>query len=507
MTYHGTFHVFEMRGPLGGRRIPGVIGARGTHGDLMSSDSRSDSDDPVWRPSKCGELGLWGGSASSQRGVGVGTAPSAQQDDGESVSSYASSHVLSSQWSAEHLDRQQTPEALSSAVPSETDASAPTPATPTPPPDGASASCTAAPAPTIRAGAVAVVVLLGALLITNGLARRRFLAFAAAAYLAAYGASLAYFACGRLGRLRPQHAYYAWPFCFGALLAGELLLLYVVDDSRRVECPRSTILGAESNALAAVCFLMLLLSELSALLFAWLGDGELFGYMRQPVLAVHAASAAYYFLSANGGLVCIADQFGRPLSPLRSSLWLGSVTCMVCAVHYVVDQRLLVLLWQLGPNAEAELAALHRNLQHAVAAVATMITCGLLASWPWQYAPASGAANEQALLYNVIFLAGAWGSFYWLLFHVCSMLSRVVALVDRLKGNRTLQGVGRQFRTVRASIVITWHSFGVTWLLGACKLVTPAVELTLYVFSDLAAKYILMFVYVAQGGVANTREA
>jgi hypothetical protein len=157
----------------------------------------------------------------------------------------------------------------------------------------------------------------------------------------------------------------------------------------------------------------------------------------------------------------------------------------------------LSLVWQLGERAADEVASLQQEVQHGVAAVFACMVGGVVASWPWH---PPGTAFP---LVNVLGLLGSWTAFYWLLHSVTSMVKRIEALAAGLS---RCHGLSRQYRIVRYVIVSTWHLFGIIWTVAACQLISPEAEQVAYIFSDLVAKYVLMFVYVAQGGVAKTRD-
>lgn len=325
---------------------------------------------------------------------------------------------------------------------------------------------------------------------------------AAGVWFAGYVRILSLFMRGELGPLQPRHAPYAWLLCLSVLSISHVLTVALVDDSQRVPCPQLTLGGADADLLPVVAFTLLLVSEGATVLFAWCGaeGAEMFAYVRQPVLAVHGASLLYYSLAASRRLVCLPDAFGRPFAPLRTALWLGSISSMVASVYFVVDQRLLVLAWQLGERAEAEADGLQRNVRHGFVGVLGTVGFGLLASWPWPRPSASALP-----LLNVLFLVGSWGSFYVMLHQVVTMLGRIEILAGNLHHDRHSMGAARQFRVIRHAVIASWHGFGIVWVLAACQVISPHAEQGGFIFCDLIAKYVLMFVYVAQGGVAHTK--
>jgi len=317
---------------------------------------------------------------------------------------------------------------------------------------------------------------------------------AALAWLCGYIAVLVRLNRGQLGRLEAPHAKLTWLLCLCTLFVVQAVLTRLAESSC-VPCPDALLFNVGLAPLPLAAFAMLTLSELVTLGFKWAGgEVELFGYLRQPVLAVHTTSFVYYALAASRTLVCVPDRFGRSLSPLRYAFWTGSVSSMVLCIFYVVDQRLLCLVWQLGPRATEAVAALDTNVRRALAGVAAFNGLGLLAGLPW-----------GPSLLGAIALLGSWASFYYVLYHVVEMLQRVEALSATLVGSRQARGVSVQYRIIRVVVVATWHLFGVIWAVAAAGLVSTEAEQAGYIIADLLAKYILMFVYVAQGGVANTK--
>eukprot|EP00964_Phaeocystis_antarctica_P085564 scaffold54073_cov60-Phaeocystis_antarctica.AAC.1 len=89
-------------------------------------------------------------------------------------------------------------------------------------------------------------------------------------------------------------------------------------------------------------FGMMLVSEISVLVFARGFPRMTFSYMRYPVMSVHATSLFYYLVELFLTTHTMIDAFGRPIYPLRYVMW----TCSV--------PRMLILTLTLYPNPDPD---------------------------------------------------------------------------------------------------------------------------------------------------------
>jgi hypothetical protein len=75
-------------------------------------------------------------------------------------------------------------------------------------------------------------------------------------------------------------------------------------------------------------FGMMLVSEISVLVFARGFPRMTFSYMRYPVMSVHATGLFYYLVELCLTTHTMIDAFGRPIYPLRYVMWTCSVSRM-----------------------------------------------------------------------------------------------------------------------------------------------------------------------------------
>ena len=76
-------------------------------------------------------------------------------------------------------------------------------------------------------------------------------------------------------------------------------------------------------------------------------------------------------------------------------------------------------------------------------------------------------------------------------------IDRMLAAIQATAAANHARGVAWQFQITRGAVVIVWHAFPAVWALAASDAISPEVEHVGYIFADLLAKFLLMFVYVA----------
>ena len=304
-----------------------------------------------------------------------------------------------------------------------------------------------------------------------------------------YTTVLVRFALGRWGTLQPEHARYVW------VIAPMVFLAQVTMDLRDVDTGTSDPVGAllghgtaplDGPAIAYMAarllpiagFGLLLVSELAVYLFSLAAPEVVFAYLRHPVMAVHAASLSYYVREFAVAQPAMTDAFGRQVYPLRYVLWCGSVSSMLISVYYVVECTLRTLR-----DPMRKLAALHDELAGGLLAVNATMTLGFFA----------GLRTPWGRPLNAVCLVGSCYGFYAML----GAIDRMLAAIQATAAANHARGVAWQFRITRGAVVIVWHAFPAVWALAASDAISPEVEHVGYISSDLLAKFLLMFVYVA----------
>ena len=289
---------------------------------------------------------------------------------------------------------------------------------------------------------------------------------------------------GRLGQVKVAHAPRIWlcvlvfTLLAAALHHGATSNAFFDTFSDR-KLDQFTLFYLAVRLMPIAGFGMLLVSEVCAALFASGGPNPGLSHMRHPSMVVHACSLIYYvnelFLSQEQ----LTDAFDRQIYPLRYVLWTISVSCMLVSMYFGADcaLRLMGAL----PN---QLNALHVDL-----------TTGLL------YCNGTFAAG---------FLAGLQYGKHWLqvnalLFCVSSyyfyaMMHCIDGMLARTQESAAASGAARaawQFAVTRKAIWTVWHIFPIVWGSAACQAISTETEHMGYIFSDISAKFLLMFVYMA----------
>ena len=262
----------------------------------------------------------------------------------------------------------------------------------------------------------------------------------------AYVVLLVLFAQGKLGALHPNHAKFAWPFCFCSMVFGYAVF-FDLGASTFELLPLPEGMPADEVMWACFTWLMpvtgfglLLWSELAAFLFSRIGPGE-YHHLRHPVMAVHATSLGYYLLQASSLSPPITDSFGRPFFPMRYVLWTDSVTCMIIAIYYVIRNTLVQ-----AKALPAFAAELHRLLSIALFSVLGTFAFGGVGS----------ADLGLPGILQLLLLLVSWASFYGMLFCISRMLRR---------GQQAAPPrVANQFLVIRGAVVLIWHLFPVVQL-------------------------------------------
>ena len=292
---------------------------------------------------------------------------------------------------------------------------------------------------------------------------------------------LVQFLRGSFGHLQPRHAMLAWPFSMGSMVLGHISLGFYAP---RILLPSATDDGLSHGEtmrdafvfmMPIVAFGLLLISEFALWLFARMVSGGRFGFLRQPIMAVHGSTLLYYLFEPLRRTRGWVDIFGRPLYPMRHVMWTCSVTCMLCTLYYVVRNTLT--------QAKAPAKQLHRlHVELAVALLFT-VACfffGLLMSAPMEMLP--GYAP------NVIAGVCSLGAFYVMLYCVHAMLNHTKRIVP--------PSVAQQFTIIRYTILLVWHVFPAVWFLAAADLISVTEEQSLYILADVLAKYLMLFVCI-----------
>ena len=300
-----------------------------------------------------------------------------------------------------------------------------------------------------------------------------------------YTLCLIAFARGHFGQLRPSHAKHAW-YLLVVMLIGQIALRGD-DKSGRV----TDFLGGATKVVDGMAvfylavrvmpiagFALLLLSELATFLFSLTAPEMVFAYLRHPVMAVHAASLSYYIHEVFLTSRAMQDAFGRPLYPLRYLLWTCSVSSMFVSVYYVVESSLRTLRDPVG-----KLAGLHAELSYGLFTVNGMFTFGFLAGLqgPWGH-----HWNAVCFVASCYFFYGMIGS-----------IDRMLSATQEAATIHHARGLAKQLQIMRIAIIAVWHVFPLVWALAACNAISIDLEHIGYIFGDLLAKYLLMFVYVS----------
>jgi len=196
------------------------------------------------------------------------------------------------------------------------------------------------------------------------------------------------------------------------------------------------------------------------------------------VIAVHASSFIYYTLEFFQTHLTMLDAFGRALHPLRYYMWLCSVSCMFIAIYYVVEcttrEMILSESVQRKINSELALGLLYAN---------GTFSCGFFAGLVWQ----------QGKFVNAFCFLASCYCFYQKL----GCLDRMMGCAETVAKSRNIRGIALQYKLTRSAIFVVWHIFPLTWALAACNAISLEAEHMGYIFGDLLAKYLMLFVYAA----------
>jgi len=291
---------------------------------------------------------------------------------------------------------------------------------------------------------------------------------------------------GHLGRLQPHHAKYTF-WCFPlAVLVHAVSYFSESHGVAEVDflsslsgktLDRSLLLYLGCRVMPIAAFGMMLVSEISVLIFARGFPRMTFAYMRYPVMSVHATSLFYYLVELFLTTHTMIDAFGRPIYPLRYVMWTCSVSCMMISVYYVVECQHRHMRADL-----ATLRRLHHDLAVGLLCVNGTFTAGFLAGRPW---------GDRRHINAICFMTST-ACFYSMLGCIDRML---VSTQERAE--ERMPGVAWQFAVTRNAVFLVWHLFPIVWALAAADAISVEVEHMGYVASDMAAKFLLLFVYIA----------
>ena len=209
-----------------------------------------------------------------------------------------------------------------------------------------------------------------------------------------------------------------------------------------------------------------------------------FAYLRHPVMAVHAASLSYYVREFAVAQPAMTDAFGA-VYPLRYVLWCGSVSSMLISVYYVVECTLRTLR-----DPMRKLAGLHDELAGGLLAVNMTFTLGFFA----------GLRTPWGRPLNAVCLVGSCYGFYAML----GAIDRMLAAIQATASANHMRAASRGNSRSPAAPSSSSGTFPAVWALAASDAISPEVEHVGYIFADLLAKFLLMFVYVAS--VNNHRQ-
>ena len=152
---------------------------------------------------------------------------------------------------------------------------------------------------------------------------------------------------------------------------------------------------------------------------------------------------------------------------------------MLISIFYAMDCALRSM--RAGQTA---LSAIHRHLTTGLLYCNGTFATGFLAGRKF---------GTDRLYCNALLFCASSYCFYGMMFCIDAMFMRTHESSIALGANRAAW----QFVVTRNAVWLIWHLFPIVWACAACQSISPEVEHMGYIFSDMTAKFLLMFVYVA----------